>query len=113
MTDTGRLHQNILLKQRLGVQTTHSGMKRTAHQMREAISNEVSRGENDTQDAKTERPSKSGDHQGSTYRDHRSCRGNGHDGVNKDRFNRTKLSVLLRTTKCSQSKNSLKSLYVL
>ena len=70
MTDTGRLHQNVLSKQWLGVQTTLSGMKRTAHQMREAISNKVSRGENDTRDAKTERPSKSGDHQGSTCGDH-------------------------------------------
>ena len=43
MTDTGRLHQNVLSKQRSGVQTTHSGMKRTTHQMREAISIEVSR----------------------------------------------------------------------
>ena len=77
--------------------------------MREAISNEVSRGENNTRDAKTERPPKSGDHQGSTGGDHRSCRGNGDDGVNKDRFTQTKLLVLLRTTKHSQSKNSLKS----
>ena len=46
MTDTGWLHQNVLSKQQSGVRTTHSRMKRTAHQMREAISNEVSRGEN-------------------------------------------------------------------
>ena len=61
-------------------------MKRTAHQTREAISIEVSRGENNTRGIKTERPAKSGHHQGRTGGDHRSCQGSGHDGVNKDRF---------------------------
>ena len=38
--------------------------------MREAISIEVSRGKNDTRGTETERPTKSGDHQGSTSGDH-------------------------------------------
>ena len=53
-----------------GVRTTCSGTKRTAHQTREAVSIEVSRGENNTRGAKMERPMKSGDHQGSTSGDH-------------------------------------------
>ena len=110
MTDTGRLHKNVLSKQRSGVQTTHSGMKRTAHQMREAISIKVNRGGNDTRGAEAERPAKSGDHQGSTCGDHQSCRGSCHNGVNKDRFTQTKLPVLLRTTKCSQSEKFLEML---
>ena len=38
MTDTGWLHQDVLLKQWSGVQTIHSGIKRTAHQVRKAVS---------------------------------------------------------------------------
>ena len=77
--------------------------------MQEAATVKVNRGRNDSRDAETERAMKSGDHHASTRGDHQSCQSKGHDGVNTDSFTQTKLSVLLRTTRCSQSKNSLKS----
>ena len=77
--------------------------------MQEVASDKVNRGRNDSPDTKTERAAKSGDHHGSTHGDHRSCRGRGHNRVNMDSFTQAKLSVLLRTTKRSQSENSLKS----
>ena len=105
MTDTGFWHQDILLKQRSGVQTTRSGTKRTAYQMREAINVKGNRRGSNYQTVETRRPTKSGDHQGSTCGDHQNGLDSGHNGVNKNRFTQTKFLVLFRATKCSQSEN--------
>ena len=70
MTDTGWLHQDVLLKQWSGVQTTRSRMKRTAHQAREAISVEGNRSKSNYRSMETRKPAKNGDHQDSTCGDH-------------------------------------------
>ena len=77
--------------------------------MQKATSVEVNRGRNNNLGAEMKRTMKSGDHHGNTRGDHQSCQDRGHDGVNMDSFTQTKLLVLLRTTKCSQSENSLKN----